>query len=369
MGHRSWMVAIQGDEDAVAVKRWLLNVEQTHGVDWGLRYHSTCIRKDGSVWALIDSDGSGVVDHLMDYGYVPTSERVLLLGEAPSWDESEGPMGSYSDALHSAYLDAEPHDFMPVGSRALEDQFGVAQILLVKDLGQLAEVRKAVEALARRLEPRVVPDIVSTYYTVSEAGAQLLGLMVGNLQSDFLREMTAEIAVEQIHASQMPENTCCGFQHDANTASVWDGEGSFIRVPVVGGSVSDEMLIAMAHENKAEQFRARAGKLLQTCGFEGGYGGFSSADESSRDWHKQVQVGCDRIMITGSCKSRREVKGNRQSAFVNCVELTSWTSTAPGVTTGSDRNRACISEAELGGLAEAVQAFEKALTEAMSAAA
>lgn len=370
MGHRSWMVAIEDDQDALAVKRWLLNVEHDHGVDWGLTYHSTCMRKDGSIWALIDSDGSSVVSHLAAYGYAPTPERVLLLGEAPQWDTSDGPMGRYTDALHSAYLDAEKHDFLPAPSRALEDQFGEARLILVNDLAELQKVRSEVEALARRLEPRVVPHVGSAYYTVTEAGAQLLGVMVGNLHSDFLKQMTAEIDAAQIDGSKLPENARSGFQiGDMNTVTVWEDEGCYVTVPIMGGTVSDEALIEMAQANKAERFRSRAGKMLQSIGFSGGYGGFSGPDESARDWYKEVDVGSNRIHITASCQSSREVKGNRQSAFINSVELRSWSYTAAVAANGADRRSVSIPEGELEGLATSVEEFERAVRELVSPAA
>lgn len=363
MGHRSWMVAIEDDQDAVAVKRWLLNVEAANKVDWGLTYHNTCIRKDGSVWALIDSDGSGVINHLMDFGYVPSGDRILLLGEVEGWDDEDGVFGAFKDALHTAYLDAEEHEFLPAGSRALADQFGEVKLLLTADLAELAKVKAQVEGLARKVEPRLVPHIGSTYYSVTESGAQLLGLKVHHLSAEFIRHMNRELDVQALEEGKIPGNARSGFQiGDSNTVTVYeDADGCYLSWPLVGSQIGDDELIEMAQANKAERFRARAGKMLAACGYMGGYGGFSGPDETSRDWHKTVTAGQDRIHLTASCKSRRAVNGDRKSAYINCVEVSTWTSYGAGQGGDGAGKRLEITEAGLDALSESVGSFEKAV--------
>lgn len=68
MGRRAWVINIQSEEDANSLRNWAQNVEKDQDADWWLRVIGT-LTVDGEQKVYVNSDGSGLMSHLRDYGF------------------------------------------------------------------------------------------------------------------------------------------------------------------------------------------------------------------------------------------------------------------------------------------------------------
>lgn len=108
MGSRGWMIPVENADDVDVLRKWLANANRDGGA---VSFVGLCKRTNGSVWALVNSDGSGCIDTLLRYGY-SSDQRIKLLGDYPEWDRRGSPLGPLSKATYSPYLDARPDEFV-----------------------------------------------------------------------------------------------------------------------------------------------------------------------------------------------------------------------------------------------------------------
>ena len=311
MGMRSWAIPMSSSADAQALKRWLLNVERETGLDWGLTFWHVCKRKDGSVWALVDSDGSGCVEHLDSYGY--ESFDVIELTEAPEWDDKRGRLGSLAEAKYSAYLDAGAGEFFEKDSLELQAQEGLTRVFTSEDLGALWAARQSIEKLAAKREPRLLPGFGELYFRMTEAGAKPFGLCMSRLGAGFLSELRKVIGLQDMGKDTMPENVARGFTvgEDAKVAYVWK-DGSRVEWPLAGSNQSEAELVAVALRNLDEAFDEQVRVKLQRLGFRW-TGGASSRDGRDKNYYKRLAGKWGEFMVKADCRVRGDtmVGGSR----------------------------------------------------------
>lgn len=280
------MIPIKSKADAAGIKRWLLNCERDSGTDWGLSLWWACRRDDGSVWALVDSGGSGCVDEMARYGYA--AHGVRLLGEMPEWECGGGHLGKMEDAKFSAYLDAEPGEFFREGSAELAAQDGLERFFLSEDEEALARARECIEQAASRLEPRLIPRMGRVVYTLTDAGAKVFGLPVSRMGSGFLEEVRKLVEIQDIAQREGPTNVAMGFRlgRGDKTVHLWVG-GALLEYPMVGESLDDEELVQMGRRNLSAAYEGKFEQAMRALGFTR-LGGLTMPDKRSSRFYKRI---------------------------------------------------------------------------------
>jgi len=176
MGARGWIIVSHTQEQRESIKQWVLDVQRKEQVNWAIRFCRQVKRANGGCWSLIDSDGSGCIDHLEnDYGYEGT---IMLLGEC-DWDAPDSGFGRLEDATHSYYIDAHDDEFFPEGDPRLDEQRG--DTFLIESNQNVLDIHEAVSE-AVKAGSRTLPYIDNAAaWEVIDNEAYYRGWVVENL--------------------------------------------------------------------------------------------------------------------------------------------------------------------------------------------
>lgn len=229
MGSRGWIIETTTEKQQKAVKNWLLNVEHQENVDWSLRFYRQVKRDNQSLWALIDSDGSGCIEHLYgDFGY---EGEVLLLGDDTFiWENPSSPLGPLDNATYSVYLDSKPDEFFSADDKRIEDHLG--SNVLVKTMMTEWDFRHKVNKLSE--SSRLIAQVRGAFWKIIDGKARYQGIAVEKASPFVLIALSAENEVVSLD-SVIEEGARSGFSFDGCTAHIWFSEKEeLIDHPVEG---------------------------------------------------------------------------------------------------------------------------------------
>lgn len=215
MGRRGWIIETTTEKQQKAVRNWLLNVERQENVDWSLRFYRQVKRDNQSLWALIDSDGSGCIGHLYDdFDY---DGEILLLGEDTfAWESPNSPLGPLENATYAVYLDSKPDEFFPLNDERIKEHSGSS--ILVKSMMSEWDFRHKVNKLCE--SSRLIPKVKGLIWKIVDGKANYQGIAVENVSPEVLSTLESEYDVVSLD-SVVEEGARHGFSLDGQTASIW----------------------------------------------------------------------------------------------------------------------------------------------------
>lgn len=229
MGSRGWIIETTTEKQQKSVKNWLLNVEHQENVDWSLRFYRQVKRDNQSLWALIDSDGSGCIEHLYnDFDY---DGEVLLLGDDTYiWENPSSPLGSLDNATYSAYLDSKPDEFFSADDKRIEEQLG--SNILVKTTMREWDFQHKVNQLSE--SSRLIAEVRGPFWKIVDGKAHYQGIAVEKASPFVVAALSAKNEVVSLD-SVIEDGARSGFSFDGRTADIWYGDKKeFVEYPIEG---------------------------------------------------------------------------------------------------------------------------------------
>jgi hypothetical protein len=274
MGSRAWCLEVKDKEQAQALQKWYANVERDNSEDYLLTFHYVCKRKDGSVWALFESDGSRCSKYLSRYGF---NGRIALKFEFKDWDAESGKLGSIKDATYSAYMDAEPHEFFGIDSDEIISQCGIDAIVKIESNDELIRVKRLIGSIKRLENKRLMPEIGVQIYSIENGVATFFGIMVQRLTNSTYQvlESMAENEVEVFLGKTEDLDLKHGFSIPGE-AHLWSQRlEDYVIFPTSEPSESEAKSISERNKGTEELAKVRS-VLLGDGYFKSGTGGSSS---------------------------------------------------------------------------------------------
>lgn len=218
MGSRGWMIPVENNDDVRLLRTWLANANLDGG---SVSFVGLCKRSDGSVWALVNSDGSHCIDNLVGYGY-SSDQRIRLLGDYPKWDRRGSPLGPLSEATYSPYLDARPDEFVSHSDWRSRIHWPPSYVIGLDSEDDRKDLLSLAVQIGEDASVRCIPQEDGDCYLVEGTGAVYFGTALSHVDQEALARLQRKYAVV-VNYDQVPANARRGFVLKG-VAHLWNDE-------------------------------------------------------------------------------------------------------------------------------------------------